>query len=370
VLAELKQARRAFFAGRAVAEVEAALEAERKQAEAALEHARLSAEAAVAAWNDLNNTLAVLQAQLAKAATLAGAAEAELDLAVARWGGDRRELEALLAWSAERIKAERDALHELRTNLSNARAVLDAQQKGLDEHRAAGCPERSIEELAALDATLKESLDKLKADQGGLQADLRNDEKARETAEQVQVEIQVQADVQKLWQEMSDLIGSASGQTFRTYAQSLTLGALIAFANQQLASLKPRYRLERVPDYEMDLQVVDQDMGDEIRPINSLSGGETFLVSLALALGLSSLSAADATIESLFIDEGFGSLDGESLETALSVLDALQAGGRQVGIISHVDSLSANMPTIEVEKLGGGKSRVIPPEVRGRPALG
>ena len=161
---------------------------------------------------------------------------------------------------------------------------------------------------------------------------------------------------------MNTLVGSSDGKKFRTFAQSLTLEALLAFANDQLSRLTPRYRLQRVPGCELEIQVVDQDMGDEIRALNSLSGGETFLVSLALALGLSSLSASDTPIDSLFIDEGFGTLDSETLETALSVLDELQSQGRQVGIISHVDGLATHIPVqITVEKLGGGRSRVVPP---------
>jgi len=157
-------------------------------------------------------------------------------------------------------------------------------------------------------------------------------------------------------------VGSADGKKFRTFAQSLTLEALLTLANEQLSRLNRRYRLQRIPGCELEIQIIDQDMGDEIRAINSLSGGETFLVSLAMALGLSALSASDTPIESLFIDEGFGTLDSETLETALSVLDELQSQGRQVGIISHVDGLATHIPIqLQVVKLGGGRSRVVYP---------
>ena len=105
--------------------------------------------------------------------------------------------------------------------------------------------------------------------------------------------------------------------------------------------------------------MVDGDLGDEPRTVRSLSGGESFLVSLALALGLSSLSSKDVRVESLFIDEGFGTLDAHSLDTALSVLDSLQAEGRQVGVISHVGGLAERIGVrVSVEPLGGGRSRV------------
>jgi exonuclease SbcC len=112
-----------------------------------------------------------------------------------------------------------------------------------------------------------------------------------------------------------------------------------------------------VPGHDLDLQVIDRDMGDQVRSINSLSGGESFLVSLSLALGLSSLAARDIQVESLLIDEGFGSLDPGTLETALSVLDALQASGRKVGLISHVPGLAERVGVrIQVRPQGGGRS--------------
>ncbi|MCA9604859.1 MAG: nuclease SbcCD subunit C, partial [Myxococcales bacterium] len=123
--------------------------------------------------------------------------------------------------------------------------------------------------------------------------------------------------------------------------------------------LHPRYQLQRVPGNDLELQVVDRDMGDSIRGIKSLSGGETFIASLALALGLASLTASRTTVETLFIDEGFGSLDPECLELVLEVLDNLQASGRQVGVISHVDAIAERfLAQIRVEDLGGGRSRV------------
>ena len=114
---------------------------------------------------------------------------------------------------------------------------------------------------------------------------------------------------------------------------------LLAHANAELASLAPRYLLQRVKAQDLELQVVDRDMGDEVRSTSSLSGGETFLVSLALALGLSSLASEKVRIESLFIDEDFGSLDPMMLETALSTLDSLQSAGRKVGLIAYVPGL-------------------------------
>ncbi|MGL6485170.1 SbcC/MukB-like Walker B domain-containing protein, partial [Aeromonas caviae] len=178
----------------------------------------------------------------------------------------------------------------------------------------------------------------------------------------LQEELAAQQAVADHWQRLSDLIGSASGAKLRTFAQSLTLERLLLEANAQLAELSPRYRLERVPGTDLALQVVDLNMGDEVRSVDSLSGGESFLVSLALALALSSLSSRQTQVESLFIDEGFGTLDPDSLDLALASLDSLQAAGRQIGVISHVQTLVERIGVqVRVEALGGGESRVVLP---------
>jgi exonuclease SbcC len=163
----------------------------------------------------------------------------------------------------------------------------------------------------------------------------------------------------RVWEQLRELIGSADGAKLRTFAQSLTLDLLLAHANQHLADLARRYRLERAPVSDLGLQVVDQDMGDEVRSVYSLSGGESFLVSLALALGLASLASQRVSVQSLFIDEGFGSLDPETLDSAIASLDALQALGRKVGVISHVPTLVERIGVqVRVEPRGGGRSRV------------
>jgi exonuclease SbcC len=138
------------------------------------------------------------------------------------------------------------------------------------------------------------------------------------------------------------------------------LEALLAHSNQHLEDFAKRYCLQRVPGSDLELQIIDRDMADDVRSVHSLSGGESFLVSLALALGLASLSSNKTQIESLFIDEGFGSLDPETLDIAIASLDTLQALGRKVGVISHVPILVERIGAkVVVEKLGGGRSRVV-----------
>jgi DNA repair protein SbcC/Rad50 len=159
---------------------------------------------------------------------------------------------------------------------------------------------------------------------------------------------------------LGEVIGSHDGKLFRSFAQSLTLDGLLAVANSHLEELSPRYQLERVPKHDLELQVIDRELGGEVRSVQSLSGGESFLVSLALALGLSSMSAHDVRVRTLLIDEGFGTLDPSTLDTALAVLDALQATGRQVGVISHVPALVERVGAhVHVFPRGGGRSEVV-----------
>ena len=133
---------------------------------------------------------------------------------------------------------------------------------------------------------------------------------------------------------------------------------MLGFSNIHLAELANRYKLSRVPN-SLALQVLDRDMGDEIRTVHSLSGGESFLVSLALALGLASLSSNKLKVESLFIDEGFGSLDPATLIIAMDALTKLQDQGRKVGVISHVAEMTENISTqIKIIKITNGRSKV------------
>ena len=162
----------------------------------------------------------------------------------------------------------------------------------------------------------------------------------------LQEELNVRRTESERWAKLNELAGSADGAKFRRIAQGYTLDILLNYANVQLRELTRRYRLERVPET-LALQVIDRDMCDEVRTVHSLSGGESFLVSLALALGLSSLSSNRMRVESLFIDEGFGSLDAETLRVAMDALESLRTQGRKIGVISHVQEMTER---IRVEK--------------------
>ena len=189
-----------------------------------------------------------------------------------------------------------------------------------------------------------------------MEARLLQQAKNKLTVEQIAKELAEKQTIAERWAKLNKLIGSADGAKFKVIAQSYTLNLLLLHANKHLSYLSKRYKLQQVPDT-LALQVIDCDMCDEIRTVYSLSGGESFLISLALALGLSSLSSNNLKVESLFIDEGFGSLDAESLRTAMEALEQLQMQGRKIGVISHVQEISERISVqVQVHNKVNGKS--------------
>lgn len=181
---------------------------------------------------------------------------------------------------------------------------------------------------------------------------LEDDQRRQRYAELVDQRQQAEQELER-WGKISGLIGSADGALFRKMAQQWHLDVLIVHANRHLQTLARRFSLKRGGS-ELGLMIVDRDMGDEERSVHSLSGGETFLVSLALALGLAAMASDRLLIGTLFIDEGFGSLDTRARAMAMDALEALQAQGRQVGIISHVQELHERIP-VQVQVCPGGR---------------
>ncbi|ARS53580.1 AAA family ATPase [Kushneria konosiri] len=187
---------------------------------------------------------------------------------------------------------------------------------------------------------------------------LRHDDHCRAQARDIEQQLEQHRRNVTRWGRISGLIGAADGKKFRRIAQGWNLERLIEHANIHLQSLARRYRLARGGS-DLGLLVIDTDMGDERRSVHSLSGGETFLVSLALALALASMASSELQIETLFIDEGFGSLDPQSLSQAMDALDALQSLGRRVGVISHVQDMHERIPVqIRVAPRGNGQSDI------------
>jgi exonuclease SbcC len=268
-------------------------------------------------------------------------------------------LGSLLQVAPEWIVGERERLQQFESGVTTARAVLDTHHSSRTSHEAEKADiegrdelKESLLQLATAITAATEALSELKLEI------VRDDERLL-SSKTLRGTIDKQYAVSKVWAQLSELIGSADGKKFRNFAQQLTLDIFLQYGNLHLHSLTRRYRLQRIKD-SLGLLVVDQDMGDEVRSVHSLSGGESFLVSLALALGLASLSSHRVRVESLFIDEGFGSLDADSLGIAMDALDNLQSLGRKVGVISHVQEMTDRIGTrVQVHRQSGGLSRIL-----------
>jgi len=248
-----------------------------------------------------------------------------------------------------------------------AAAVLKAASEKLLRLQTTPPPHDSVESpippLAELDATLAQletQRRELSEQLGAQRALLTRDEQARQNQQALFAQIVAQTTESDLWQRLDSLIGSARGDKFRKFAQGLTLDHLLHLANTHLARLHGRYLLRRKSTGELELDIVDSWQGEVARDTRTLSGGESFLVSLALALALSDLVSNKTSIDSLFLDEGFGTLDADTLEIALNALDTLNASGKMIGVISHVDGMKERITAqIRVEKGGGvGYSRL------------
>ncbi|MCQ4273511.1 exonuclease subunit SbcC [Pseudomonas kuykendallii] len=237
-----------------------------------------------------------------------------------------------------------DARERLHTALAQAQALRASAEQALADLRAAPRTDADAAQLDARLAELGAALRSLTQRQGEIRAQLQGDEQRRQNQQALFAAIAAQEGEHQLWQHLNGLIGSADGAKYRKFAQGLTLDHLVHLANRQLERLHGRYLLARKSVGELELEVIDTWQADVARDTRTLSGGESFLVSLALALALSDLVSHKTSIDSLFLDEGFGTLDGETLEIALDALDSLNASGKMIGIISHVEALKERIP--------------------------
>ncbi|WP_277814025.1 SbcC/MukB-like Walker B domain-containing protein, partial [Rhodobacter capsulatus] len=290
-----------------------------------------------------------------EAATAQRAAEADLAAALEAAAMSAAELAALIALppgTAERLRAD---LRGRDDAVTAARSALEARKTDLQEIEDQGNPAEDPEALAARLAALEAEAERRAQEIGQLSAELARDAATRAALAGLAVETEAARAELEVWEAVNKAIGARSGDRFARIAQAITLDVLVEHANRHLADLNPRYRLRRAA--ELSLQVEDRDMGDTARATRSLSGGERFLVSLALALALSQMGGKGTFAGTLFIDEGFGALDAGSLDLAIDALETLQAQGRQVGVISHVEAMQARIATrIAVRKEGGGRS--------------
>lgn len=270
----------------------------------------------------------------------------------------RAQLLSLLEFTQDWMEKERRELQEIDNAVMQAESISGERTKALEKHLGERPSEKTVEELTVSQEDVRELLRKSSQESNEIDFTIKQDILNKQRIGSLLKEIEKQAEIAENWAKLNEIIGSADGMKFRQIAQEYTLDVLLSYANVHLEILSKRYLLQRIPN-SLGLQVVDQDMGDEVRTVYSLSGGESFLVSLALALGLASLSSSRMKVESLFIDEGFGSLDPTTLNIAMDALERLHNQGRKVGVISHVQEMTERIPVqIRVSKQQSGKSKV------------
>lgn len=335
-----------------------------QQLDDAVAQSRQSESDASQQLQDIRNSLIQLAADLKSQQERQQALTAEqqtLDARVDEWRAlhpelDEAGLTRLLAFDDRQVNALRQQLQLSEKAVEQARVLLQEREQRLAEHQALHNGNLETEQLNSALAALNQQLADSEKHCAELRARQSEDQRRLDANHVLGEHIAKAYDEWQRWARLNALIGSSTGDTFRKIAQAYNLDLLVHHANVQLRQLVRRYRLKRGGSM-LGLLVMDTEMGDELRSVHSLSGGETFLVSLALALGLASMASSTLKIESLFIDEGFGSLDPESLQLAMDALDGLQAQGRKVAVISHVQEMHERIPVqIQVKRQGNGLS--------------
>ncbi|WP_456022237.1 AAA family ATPase [Pseudomonas protegens] len=335
-----------------------------QQLEQAVEQARAAETGTAQDLQNVRTQIVQIAAELkAQQQRLQALDSEEKDLAskIADWRARHPELddgglEDLLRIDDEQVAQLRQRLQLNEKAIEQAKVLLQERDQRLLDHQAQHNGNLDAEQLTTALSDLQNQFNVSEQQCAELRAEQVEDQR-RQNANQALAQQIASANAEyQRWARLSALIGSATGDTFRKIAQAYNLDLLVHHANVQLRQLVKRYRLKRGGSM-LGLLVMDTEMGDELRSVHSLSGGETFLVSLALALGLASMASSTLKIESLFIDEGFGSLDPESLQLAMDALDGLQAQGRKVAVISHVQEMHERIPVqIQVQRQGNGLS--------------
>ncbi len=327
--------------------------------ETAEKQARQKQEQAAKQLNQSHSRVLTLEEQLAANSKEVQALEREFDAQLDEQGfGDEKQYQ-----QASLPKQEREHLSSKAQKLSDRGVALEARNNDLAEklrlEREKQLTDQPVEELELQKNELATHVNQVKEQAAACRHQLSENEKARARVEAQQQNIEQQKKECQLWEQLHGLIGSSDGKKYRNFAQGLTFELMVAHANRQLAKMSDRYLLVRDTKEPLELNVIDNYQAGEVRSIKNLSGGESFLVSLTLALGLSSMSSQKVRVDSLFLDEGFGTLDEETLETALETLAGLQQDGKLIGVISHVAALKERIGTrIEIVPDTGGRSTV------------
>ncbi len=264
--------------------------------------------------------------------------------------------------NSENAKALREKKQALLLVIQTLVEQIKDHQKDLDEVKLKDDGSVELNTLITQEHDTKAKQEEIRKEQVEIAVNLVTQTQTKAAIKQLQTQLQILEKDNLKWELLGKYIGNADGKKFATFAQGLTLSRLMALTNRRLTDLSDRYLLDKPGEQEEDeLMIVDLYMGNERRSVKTLSGGETFMISLSLALALSDLASKNIKLESLFIDEGFGTLDPETLDLALNTLEKLQQEAQKnIGIISHVESIKERITTqIRLERNNRGFSRIV-----------
>jgi exonuclease SbcC len=265
---------------------------------------------------------------------------------------------------------EVDSLSAKLSNLVRERELISLQigekRKELEEVKSYLVEKNiTLDQITNEIDVLKSQLKGVRENIGSIKQKLSANNEIKESHKGLAREIKLKERNLDKYNTLYDLIGSSDGKKFRSFAQELTFDILIKHANRHLKKITDRYILTRDKKEKLCFSVIDNYQAGEIRSTKNLSGGESFIVSLALALGLSSMSSKNVRVDSLFLDEGFGTLDEETLETALDAISNLKQENKTIGIISHLTYIQERIRThIRLTQKSGGKSIIVGPGVK------
>ncbi|MBQ4077407.1 MAG: AAA family ATPase [Mailhella sp.] len=364
-LGKLQEERRKIFGERDADREEGKAAELLKEAAECREARRRDCDAVHAERTDASARLASLKARIEERSCSLAADEQALlaKLQNAGFVDMDRCLEACLP-DGERARLE-SAERALAEGMASLKARMLDNESRMAQMGAA--PDlRESELLDKLEGVEKERASK-QEELGARRERLEGNERRKKDAAHAKIRREAQEKVCRRWADLNELIGSADGKKFRNYAQELTFRILIGHANRQLSAMTDRYLLVQDPTEALSLSVTDRYQADAVRTSRNLSGGESFLVSLSLALGLARMASRNVRVDSVFLDEGFGTLDEDTLSIALDMLSGLREQGKTIGIISHVQAIRERIGTqIHVEPSGNGRSRLRGPGISGK----
>ncbi len=361
-LDKLKTERRHIYGNKDPDEEEMRLEKEISESEKTLEKARTEKEKANNQLNQLSSRIKDLTGVIAeKEEELHEKADKFLAECHKTGFNDEDDFTSGRMQPQERNRIKQE-IKELEDKLNSAKTRKEDREEKLKKESEKDTGSAPLETLKAELEAVRKAFKQLDEEVGALKQQLKDNETRKKFYQEKLAELEDRKLEYYKWKALNSLIGSRDGSTFRKFAQGITFEIMVSNANSQLTKMSDRYILVRDKENPLELNIVDSYQAGEIRSTKNLSGGESFLVSLSLALGLSQMAGKNVRVDSLFLDEGFGTLDEEALDTALEALSGLHHEGKIIGIISHVPALKERITTqINVTPVSEGRSRLSGP---------